>query len=189
MKSQSEVIKQMSDKELMQQLVLSQILFIVISIFLSLFLFEDMSQWLAFFDFHMAKIIYYGIIPGLIIVAMDIVFISVFPKKYFDDGGINERIFKHQSIGIIFFIALVVAVSEELLFRGVLQTAFGYIIASTIFALVHLRYLKKPVLFISVIIISFYIGYMFELTENLNVTITAHFTVDFLLGLLIRFRK
>src|SRR5699024_11474282 len=59
----------------------------------------------------------------------------------------------------------------ELLFRGVLQTTFGYIPASVIFALVHVRYLSKPVLLISVLLISFFIGYLFEVTGNLYVTI------------------
>ncbi|WP_404453206.1 type II CAAX prenyl endopeptidase Rce1 family protein [Oceanobacillus kapialis] len=49
--------------------------------------------------------------------------------------------------------------------------------------------MKKPVLFISVLLVSFYIGYLFEQTGNLIVTITAHFIVDFLLGLTIRFYK
>lgn len=84
---------------------------------------------------------------------------------------------------------LLVAIAEELLFRGVLQTSFGYFIASGLFVLVHFRYLKKPILFLSIIVVSFYIGYIFVLTENLVVTITTHFVVDFILGLVIRFRK
>src|SRR5690625_1741473 len=111
----------------------------------------------------------------------------ILPKKYFDDGGINERIFKNQSIFNIFIIALIVAVSEELLFRGLIQTIFGYFIASTLFALVHVRYLRKPVLLISVLLISFYLGYLYEITNNLFVTIFAHFIVDFLLGVIIRY--
>lgn len=84
---------------------------------------------------------------------------------------------------------MLVAIAEELLFRGVIQTTFGYLISSTLFALIHFRYLKKPVLLISVLFVSFYIGYIFILTENLLVTITAHFVVDFTLGLVIRFQK
>src|SRR5690625_262268 len=92
-------------------------------------------------------------------------------------------------IFFFFFISLFVAVFELILFRFVLQTVFGYFIASTIFVLVHVRYLKKPVLFVSVLLLSFYIGYLFEVTGNLFVTMIAHFTIDFLLGLIIRFQK
>lgn len=186
---QSEIIKLMSDEELKKQLLLSQFIFLFIGFLLSTFLFNNLSEWLIYFNWDINEIVYYGVVPGLIIVLIDVLLMFVFPKRYYDDGGINERVFKNQSIGYIFILSLVVAVSEELLFRGVVQTTFGYVFASVLFALVHFRYLKKPVLLISVLIVSFYIGYMFEITGNLLVTITAHFTVDFLLGLLIRFQK
>lgn len=189
MTKQSEIIKRLTDKELRKQLVFSQLLLLVVSFLLSLVLFDSMEEWFGLFHFNLYEIAYYGVLPGLIIVVVDIILIYLFPKKYYDDGGINDRIFKNRSIMEVFVIALMVAVSEELLFRGVIQTTFGYVIASTIFALVHIRYLKKPVLLLSVLIVSFYIGYIFVLTENLFVTITAHFFVDFLLGLVIRFKS
>lgn len=186
---QSELIKQLSDKELKKQVILSQLIFIVVSIILSLFLFDRMVDWFLYFNWNPKEIFYYGLLPGLIIVSIDLIFMYVFPKRYYDDGGINEKIFKNRSIGDIFTITLIIAVSEELLFRGVVQTTFGYVFASVIFAFVHFRYFKKPILLISVLFISFYIGYMYELTGNLYVTISSHFIVDFLLGLLIRFQK
>ncbi|MBP2077831.1 CPBP family intramembrane glutamic endopeptidase [Oceanobacillus polygoni] len=186
---QTELIKQLSDAELKKQLFLSQGIFLLISIGLSFFLFDSFSNWILYFNWNFHELLMYGVVVGLIIVIIDIFIMWVFPKKYVDDGGINERIFQNQSIPFIFILSLVVAISEELLFRGVIQTEFGYFIASTVFALVHFRYLKKPVLFISVVGISFWIGYLFEITGNLLVTITTHFIVDFLLGLVIRFKK
>lgn len=186
---QSELIKQMTDKDLKKSLVFSQALFVLISGILSIILFENMSVWLTLFDLDIYAIVYYGVIPGLVIVLVDLILMYVLPKHHFDDGGINEKLFRSRSIGDIFMIALIVAISEELLFRGVIQTVFGFLIASIVFTLVHIRYLKKPVLLISVLCISFYIGYLFELTGNLYVTITVHFIVDFLLGLVIRFQK
>ncbi|SDQ53730.1 CPBP family intramembrane glutamic endopeptidase [Virgibacillus salinus] len=189
MASQSEIIKGMTDKELSKQIIFSQLLLIVVSLLSSLIFFDDMVEWFGLFRFNLYEIAYYGILPGLIIVASDIILIYFFPTKYYDDGGINDRIFRNRSIKKIFAIALLVAVSEEILFRGVIQTTFGYVVASIIFALIHIRYLKKPVLLLSVLIVSFYIGYIFILTENLLVTITAHFIVDFLLGVVIRFKS
>lgn len=186
---QSEIIKMMSDEELKKQLLLSQFLFLFIGFILSIFLFNKLTDWFIYINWDINEIVYYGVIPGLIIVFIDILLMIVLPKRYYDDGGINERIFKNQSIAYIFILSLVVAISEEVLFRGVIQTTFGYVFASVLFALVHFRYLKKPVLLVSVLFVSFYIGYMFEITGNLLVTIIAHFTVDFLSGLLIRFPK
>ncbi|WP_067725410.1 CPBP family intramembrane glutamic endopeptidase [Oceanobacillus damuensis] len=186
---QSEIIKQLSDKELKKQLYLSQSLFILISILLSFVLFDNFSDWLHYFDWNVHEILTKGILSGLIIVLIDLAMIYILPKNYYDDDGINERIFSSQSVSFILFFSFFVAVSEELLFRGVIQTEFGYIAASLLFAIVHIRYMKKPVLFISILFVSFYIGYLYELTNNLLVTITAHFCVDFLLGLVIRLKK
>lgn len=186
---QNELLQNISDEDLKKSLLLSQGLFLLISLLLSLFLFEHILDWFRYFNFNLKEITYYGIIPGLIIVIIDVILMKKLPKRYLDDGGINERVFQNRSIADIFFLALIIAISEELLFRGVIQTTFGYFIASIIFALVHFRYLKKPVLFISVFLLSFYIGFLFEITGNLLVTITMHFTIDFLLGLMIKFQK
>lgn len=186
---QSEIVKQLTDKELMIQVIFSQLVFITISIISSFLLFEHFTDWLDYFSFNDKAIIYYGVIPALIVVSIDIILSLVLPKHLLDDGGINEKLFKTRTVTEIIFIAAVVAIAEELLFRGVIQTTFGFIIASVVFTLVHIRYLKKPVLLISVLILSFYLGYAYEVTGNLLVTITAHFIIDLLLGLFIRFQK
>lgn len=185
--SQKKLIDQMSDDELFQSLIYSQLILFSLAIILSIFFFERISDWFNLFILDSYQIFFYGCLAGLLIVFIDVILMVILPKKYFDDGGINERIFKNQSIFNIFIIALIVAVSEELLFRGLIQTIFGYFIASTLFALVHVRYLRKPVLLISVLLISFYLGYLYEITNNLFVTIFAHFIVDFLLGVIIRY--
>ena len=186
---QNELLQNISDEDLKKSLLLSQALFFSISLLLSLFLFDHFLDWLQYFRFNVKEIIYYGFIPGLIVVIFDVILMKSLPKQYFDDGGINERVFQNRSVTNIFFLTLFIAISEELLFRGIIQTTFGYFIASSIFALVHFRYLKKPVLFVSVLLLSFFIGYLFEITGNLLVTIVMHFIINFLLGLIIRFQK
>ena len=101
---QSEIIRQLSDSELKRQLVLSQLLLFFLSLIMSWFLFEKMSDWLLYFTWNANDIFYYGVIPGLIIVIIDLLLIFIFPKKYYDDGGINERVFKNQSVFHIFCI-------------------------------------------------------------------------------------
>jgi len=182
---QSEIIKLLSDGELKKQLFLSQGLFIALSLFLSLFLFDSFFDWFHYFEVHIEEIIKYGLFPGLIIVLLILGFTYILPKRYYDDGGINQRIFGNRSIAFIAALSLTVATAEEFLFRGVAQTTFGYLFASILFAVAHIRYLKKPFLFIYVLVLSFYIGYLFEVTGNLLVTITIHFTIDFLLGIFI----
>lgn len=185
---QAEIIKNMSDEELRKQLLLSQCIFFIISICLSFFFFPHLSNWFLYFHLDAKQIIMLGIIPAIAIVIIEIILYSVVPPRYFDDGGINEKVFKKQSLGNIFLISIVVAISEEFLFRGVIQTSFGYLFASTLFALVHFRYLKKPLLLILVFLISFILGYLFNVTENLLVVIAFHFTVDFLLGIYIKYK-
>ena len=186
---QSELIKQLSDRALKINLVISQVIFLGIALLLSFFLFDHFSDWATLFIWDIQEVIYFGALPALCIVGMDLLLMRMLPESAFDDGGINERIFSYRSISFIFSVALLVAVSEELLFRGVIQSTFGYVPASILFAVVHFRYLRKPVLFLSVLVVSLIIGYLFVITENLFVTITLHFIVDFLLGLFIRFKK
>lgn len=186
---QNDILQNISDKDLKKSLLFSQALFLLISLLLSLILFERFFDWFQYFNVNLKEIFYYGLVPGLMVVMIDLVLMKVLPKHHLDDGGINERVFQNRSVPDIFFLTLVIAISEELLFRGVVQTTFGYFSASVIFALVHFRYLKKPILFISVLLLSFYIGFLFKITGNLFVTITMHFIIDFLLGLIIRFQK
>ncbi|UTW69753.1 CPBP family intramembrane metalloprotease [Anaerobacillus sp. HL2] len=82
-----------------------------------------------------------------------------------------------------------IAFAEELLFRGVIQTQFGIIPASILFAIIHFRYLRKPILFIITVSLSFFLGWLYLVTENLLVPIFTHFVIDFGLGCILSFRK
>lgn len=183
------MIKQMSDKELKNQLLLSQSIFFLISIILSFMFFEHIFDWFTLFSWNVKDIVLYGVVFAVILVVIEIVLNKIIPSDWIDDGGINEKVFKNQSIINIFIIALVVAISEEFLFRGVIQVTFGYIFASSLFVVVHIRYLKKPFLLLFIVITSFLIGYIFDITGNLFVTIVFHFLVDFLLGIYIKIKR
>lgn len=187
--SQEEIVKQLSSKELARAVFYSQLFFFFTGIFLWFLFVRDWEATKAMFQFRLTDIFYYGVLMALLLVVVEIIVSKWVPKKHFDDGGINEKLFKGQSVPAIFFIALVVAISEEFLFRGVLQTTFGYLFASGLFVIVHTRYLRKPVLLLMIIVTSFLIGYLFELTNNLLVTMTFHFLVDFLLGLYVKYSK
>lgn len=180
-----QLIKQLTPKQVRQSLYYSQLLFLTIALLLAFLFFREQIDWANLFVLSYQDIFLYGFGAAIIVVIFEIVLHNYLPSAYFDDGGINEKVFKDASVMHIFFIVLLVAICEEILFRGVLQTVFGYFIASSIFALMHYRYLRKFLLFSLLVFISFLIGYLFELTGSLIVTIVFHFTVDFLLGLYI----
>src|SRR5699024_6855865 len=184
MRKQSEIIKQMPQSMLRKQLLLSQGIFFIIGILLSIFLFDHMTDWFDILIFNWRDIIKYGVLPAIILVIVEMIL-----YKMLDDSRINKKIFQGEQISWIIIITLIVAISEVVLFRGVIQTTFGYIFASSLFAIIHIRYLKKPILFLLVLFTSFLIGYLFLITENLLVTIVFHFLVDLLLGLYVKYTK
>ncbi|RID89265.1 CPBP family intramembrane metalloprotease [Peribacillus asahii] len=183
---QAELINQLSDKELLYNLVLTQIILLTISFFLGIILFKDYS---AFFDlFHLGdiRIITIGLPIGILVVLYDLFMMKVTPARFHDDGGINERIFSSLSSPMIIVVTFLIAFCEEVLFRGVLQTHIGLVWTSIIFAVVHYRYLFNWYLFVNVMMLSFGLGWLYEETRNLWIVITAHFVIDMLLGLIIR---
>jgi membrane protease YdiL (CAAX protease family) len=126
-----------------------------------------------------------GVVAGLCVVALDWVLTRSVPHTWFDDGGINEALFHNLPLPMIAVIALVVAVAEEMLFRGVLQHWLGVVGTSVLFVLVHVRYWRKWVLMLLVFGISLLLGWMVEWSGSLAPAIAAHFTIDFVMGVLI----
>ncbi|WLR53133.1 type II CAAX endopeptidase family protein [Bacillus tianshenii] len=186
-KKQAALIRSMSDTEIIKQLYLTQLLMLGIAIFLSFFFFNGLRDLLNWFQLDWSEIITYGVGSAIIVIAIDVTLMKLLPKEMYDDGGINEKVFQRRPVWHILILTGLIAFSEEYLFRGVLQTQLGYISASILFALMHFRYLTKPVLLISVLLLSFYIGWVFEITHNLFVTITAHFLIDFIFACIIHF--
>lgn len=185
-KKYNELISSITDKELLFHLYMTQIILLVLSFVLGFLLFDDFSylDHLRWNDFN---IILIGVSSGAAVVIIDIILMKLLPPSFYDDGGLNERIFKHRNIFHIMFIAAFVAFSEELLFRGIIQTKVGLILASIIFAAIHYRYLFNWFLFTNIVTLSFMIGVIYEWTDNLAVTIMMHFIIDFLLGVYIKF--
>lgn len=187
MSRREEMIKGMSTAEITKQLFISQVILLLLAMLLSLIFLDFPGHWANQWDFGLREVLLYGLTPAAIIIGLDIVMIKTLPEKYYDDGGINKKVFENQSVYMIVLLSAVVAISEEALFRGVLQPIIGYIGASLLFALVHIRYLKKPVLFLSVVFISFLLGFIYEETKVLTYVVITHFLVDVILGCIVRF--
>ena len=182
---QAELVGQLKDEDLYRALIQTQVLLLLIASVLGIFIFDDLQEFLLLFDSRDWSIIWIGIPAGLLVVIYDLLSMTYLPRRYFDDGGINQRIFSSLNGRKIFFVVLLVSVSEEVLFRGIIQTYAGLWIASLIFALIHIRYLYNIYLFVNILLLSFYIGMVYEWTGNLLVTIAMHFTIDLILGFFI----
>ncbi|MBY0122554.1 CPBP family intramembrane glutamic endopeptidase [Bacillus sp. S/N-304-OC-R1] len=182
------IIKELTEKELLFHLYLTQAILFFISIILSIILFDRISDVLSLFELKDINILLIGGSAGLAVVLLDLIFMKILPPSYYDDGGLNERVFRNRGVLHMAVIAAIVAFCEELLFRGIIQTHVGLVITSLIFAVIHYRYLFNWFLFLNVVVLSFFIGYIFFITENLFVTIFMHFIIDFLLGLNIKYR-
>ena len=185
-KKHADLISKMTWKELLLNLYITQMIVLLIAVISGSFLVEAFWDPDLFFRFE-AKWIVLGAANGVAVVLIDILLMNMLPDKYYDDGGINTKLFSGMSYWNIAVVAGVVAVSEELLFRGILQTKFGLIIASIIFALIHIRYWTHWYLIVNVLVLSFWIGIVYEWSGNqLFAVMAMHFTIDFLLGIYIK---
>jgi membrane protease YdiL (CAAX protease family) len=183
---QRDLIQTMTDKELRLNLYITQLILLSISGILAFLIFDNVKSLLELWKWQPSLILLLGGGTAFLIVGIDFLAMKVLPESWFDDGGINERMFRNISVPHLLFLTLFIGFAEELLFRGIIQTRFGIGIASVIFAVLHVRYITKPFLFSFVMIISIGFGLLFEYTQNLFITIFAHFLVDFIMGLYLR---
>lgn len=186
MKKQADLISQMTGKELLVHLYITQMIVLFIAVIAGTFLFENFWDRTLFFRFEAGWVLF-GAANGVAAVLIDLFFMNILPGKYYDDGGINTKLFSEMSYWKIAVVAFIVAFSEELLFRGIFQTVFGLIIASIIFALIHVRYWRHWYLIVNMMLLSFWIGLIYEWSGHQLVPVmTMHFTIDFLLGVYIK---
>ncbi|TFE03111.1 CPBP family intramembrane glutamic endopeptidase [Jeotgalibacillus salarius] len=164
----------------------TQIMLLALSVLLGLILFGQLSDFTLIFKLN-SKVVLTGFMIGVFCVAVDLILMKYLPEKAFYDGGINIRLFSCLSPTQILFVTMLIAFSEELLFRGVIQTHFGILTASIVFIAVHVRYLKNIFLFINVAILSFLLGFVYEYTESLWSVIIIHFIIDYILGIYIHY--
>ncbi|HWO75833.1 MAG TPA: CPBP family intramembrane glutamic endopeptidase [Bacillus sp. (in: firmicutes)] len=189
MKKQSEIIKSLTDRQLLLNLYVTQIILLIITMILSFIFYGNLSTPFSFIQWNDGYAYVIGFTAGVLVVGIDVLLTKLLPPEFYDDGGINERIFLKRHPLHILFLAIIIGISEELLFRGILQNTVGWFWASVIFALIHFRYLSHWYLSLNITVLSFFIGYVYILSENLIAPIILHITVDFLLGLFLKIQK
>ncbi|MFS0656383.1 CPBP family intramembrane glutamic endopeptidase [Bacillus sp. 179-C3.3 HS] len=187
-KQHRQIIQKLTDRQIVEQLYFTQLLMCIVSLLLGIFVFDQLTDFTALWDIRDVRILTYGIGGALLVIIVDAVVMKVFPAHMYDDGGLNEKMFRNRSIPHIVVLALLIAFSEEILFRGILQQQFGLEIASIVFALLHFRYLSKILLFILVVSISIFLGLLYEWTGNLFVPIMTHFVIDLVFACQIRLK-
>ena len=188
MRRQSEQIKQMTDREVLIHLYITQGLLLLLAGGSSLFLFAR-EEWRRLWQFELRDVLVYGAGGAAFVLAAEFLAMRYLPDDWHDDGGVNEKIFRGRSIPHLFFLCALIAVTEEWLFRGIVQTHWGLWAASAIFAVMHVRYLEKWFLFMVVVLLSLFLGVLYEQTDSLWAAITAHFLIDFVLALHVRFKR
>lgn len=181
-------IKHLDSRILVYNLYLTQGILLLIGMLSTyFFIVGEERGWGDFFALpNQISSLWIGLSGGLAIILLEVVLNKVLPQDEFDDGGINEKIFRSLGFAHIFFVAFIVAFTEEVLFRGVIQEFVGIWWASIIFTIIHVRYLKKWMMVLVVFLISLAFGWMYQLTGSLWTSILAHFLVDFVLGVFIR---
>ncbi len=174
----------LTGENLFKAVLLSQLLILIVATIFSFFLFDSANEFRSLFKWEWT-FIWIGLISGVFVALLDIYFMRKLPPAMYDDGGINVLLFSSINVWKIGVVAAGAALTEEILFRGVIQTHFGIVIASLVFVLIHYRYLRKWYLLINMTVLSFFIGGIYEYTESLWSVIFLHFIIDYILGIYI----
>ncbi|MGL4819519.1 MAG: lysostaphin resistance A-like protein [Bacilli bacterium] len=175
----------LAKRDVWRSLLLTFAVSISMSVLLMFVFGPSMEEFLAMLQIDARGLLLASVLT-VTIIAMNITCERLFPPAWLDDGGINEAIFKQLTRPELLLVTLCVSVTEEWLFRGIIQSNTNLIVASILFAVVHFRYLKKPMLFGMVFGASVGLGLLFAHTGSLTACMIAHFLVNFVLGLMLQ---
>ncbi|RJX38407.1 CPBP family intramembrane metalloprotease [Paenibacillus pinisoli] len=180
-------IDEIDDRMLLINLYATQAFTLIIGIIWILFQRQNLLQVLAIPK--QWEFLAWGAGLAAAVIAVDLLISRWVPDEATDDGGVNDRIFRSRPVWHIALISFVVAVCEELLFRGAIQHAIGPYWTSIVFAAIHVRYLRHWIPTGLVFSISYGLGWIYIQSGTLWAPIVAHFVIDFIMGLIIRFRR
>lgn len=179
--------QQLTDKLLLVNLYITQGLTLFIGLIWILLQKRNPIHILNFPD--SVHFVYWGLGLAAIMLAVDFLLTHIVPEDSMDDGGINELLFGNRPLWHIVVIAAVVAVCEELLFRGAIQHSLGPYWTSILFAVIHVRYLRHWIPTGWVFLSSYGLGYIYIHSGSLWAPILCHFLIDLFSGMVIRYRR
>jgi membrane protease YdiL (CAAX protease family) len=180
-------LEDISDQTLFLNLYITQGITLLLGIVIILFQRQPLFQ--IFKMTNWVEVITWGVGLAALIILANWVVAKLVPEDILDDGGINERLFGSRNVLQIALLSFVVALCEEILFRGAIQYKLGPYWTSIVFAAIHIRYLKHWIMTGFVFGSSYALGWIYVQTGTLWAPIIAHFLIDFILGCMIRYRK
>jgi membrane protease YdiL (CAAX protease family) len=175
------------DRTLLLNLYLTQFITLLIGVIILFFQKPKLSSILSFENGM--QIMLWGVGFAVLVIVVDIGISRFVPENLTDDGGMNKRLFADRPIWHIVIICFIVAICEEVLFRAAIGGAIGPYWTSILFALIHVRYLQHWIMTGLVFSISYGLGLIYEITGSLWVPIIAHFVIDLIMGLIIKYSK
>lgn len=180
-------VDEIDDRFLIMNLYMTQLLVLLLGVIIMLFQRPSLTHMFSFAQGIWIPV--WGVAFALVVLVVDVLISRWVPPEVTDDGGINELLFKNRPLWHIIVMSLVVAICEELLFRGAIQASWGPYWTSILFAAIHIRYLQHWLMTGLVFCISYGLGWIYIQTGSLWTPIVAHFVIDFIMGCIIRYRR
>jgi uncharacterized protein len=180
-------IQELSDRTLLINLYITQMLTVFLGVIILLF--QKNNLILQLVGTFPVTILVWGVGYAGVFLGINMILSRFVPEEVSDDGGVNEKLFGNRQVWHILVISTIVAICEELLFRGAIQHTFGPYWTSIIFAAIHIRYLQHWIMTALVFGVSYGLGWIYIQTGSLWTPIIAHLVIDFVMGCMIRFRK
>jgi uncharacterized protein len=180
-------IDELNDRLLLINIYLTQGITLIIALVIIFFQEHTLLEVIALPQAHSVWL--WGAGLAAVVLAVDVLISRFVPEELTDDGGLNRMLFRNRSLWHILVLSFVIAVCEELLFRGAVQHAWGPYWTSIVFAAIHVRYLKHWILTGIVFASSYGLGWIYIQSGSLWAPIFAHFIIDAVMGCVIRYRK
>lgn len=127
-----------------------------------------------------------GTLAAVVLIGYGMAVAAFVPDRMWRDDGTNAS-FSRFSYLHIFLVMLIGAVGEELIFRLGIQrmlvrelasVTIGIGAAGALFAVSHVRYLKKPVLLVSIFLCGVVYGWSYWVTGSIWTSVWCHFLVN-----------
>lgn len=179
---------QLNERFVLLNLLATQSLVLVLAVIFILL--QKNNAWSDMFSLEAGWVIWpIGILFAAVVLLVNAVVDKMAPPEVTDDGGLNRLLFGRRPLWQILLLSLIVAICEELLFRGALQHTLGWFLTSVLFAVIHFRYLRHWLTTGFVFGISCGLGWLYIATGTLWAPIVAHFFIDAVGGCIIRWGK
>lgn len=178
-------MNEISKRVFLLNIILSQVIICVIGLLLIYTILEDVRLSNLFHFALSTKALLVVFIGSSLLILLQIIFHKFLTSdKLFDD--LNVVIMEKFNLKELFFIFLGGSITEEFLFRGILQPELGILVTSILFVIIHFRYYKKFYILAEVFLMGIILGFAYAITSLLWVPIVCHFFVNYSTALLIK---